>query len=201
MTKAQHIDTNTLSATDRDEWERQYDRVQARAAGPPDGQDLQLEYFRTALEYYIAARFAAFSFFMPMSGVLFHHAIELYLKGLLCPWLDEEQRTTLRHALPKVWNKYKSLNGNFSLSRFDDLVARIDRHWRVRYPDDIVKHGVQADVLLTRDLLDRLDEFMKVLWDKSGLNIKAFMPYSPQARDNLERENNWIFWRQASGGS
>jgi hypothetical protein len=131
---------------------------------------------------------------MPMSGVLFHHAIELYLKGLLCRWLDEEQRTALGHPLPRAWSKYKSLTGNSSLLRFDELVEELDRHWRVRYPDDLVKHGLQADTLVTRDLLDRLDEFMKALWNESDLNITSFMPSSPQARHNLERENKCIFW-------
>ena len=158
MTEAQHIDPNTLSATDRDEWERLYECVRARAAGPPNGQDLQREYFRTALEYYIAARFSAFSFFMPMSGVLFHHGIALYLKGLLCPWLNEEQRKALSHVLPSAWEKYKSFAADPALSRFDDLVAELDQHWRVRYPDDLVKHGLQTDTLVTRDLLDRLDD-------------------------------------------
>src|SRR5262245_50721811 len=106
LTKVQHIELASLSTTERAEWERLYRRMAARAAGPPDPQDLQREYFRTALEYYIAARFSALSFFMPMSGVMFHHAIELYLKGLLCPLLNEKKRVKLGHNLQRAWKRY-----------------------------------------------------------------------------------------------
>jgi HEPN domain-containing protein len=142
----QRIDPATLKGKDRAEWERLYGMMAARAAGPLDVQDLQHEYFRTALEYYVAARFSALSFFMPMSGVMFHQAIELYLKGLLCPLLNEKKRRKLGHNLRRAWKKYKSLSKDSSLSRFDDRVAGLDRHWGVRYPDEIVRHGVDANI-------------------------------------------------------
>jgi hypothetical protein len=210
LTGVQRIDPAKLTTTDRAEWERLYRRMAARAAGPPDPQDLQYEYFRTALEYYIAARFSALSFFMPMSGVMFHHAIELYLKGLLCPVLNEKKRTNLGHNLRRAWKKYKSLTMDASLSRFDDRVAELDRHWGVRYPDEIIRHGIRAGIGFEKSpsavasgggsppryvlMVEELDELTAVLWKKAGLNIKAFMPSSPEARESLEQWNKWIFW-------
>ena len=210
LTNVQRINPATLTAEDRAEWKRLYERMATRAAGPLDVQDLQYEYFRTALEYYITARFSALSFFMPMSGVIFHHAIELYLKGLLCPLLNEKKRTKLGHNLRRAWKKYKSLSKDSSLSRFDDRVAGLDRHWRVRYPDEIVRHGIQANIGFEKSpaaavvggrnqpryvlVVEELDELMAVLWKKSGLNITAFMPSSDQAREYLGRWNKWVFW-------
>jgi hypothetical protein len=40
-------------------------------------------FFKTGSQYYIAGRFAAFAWFHPVAGNLFHHAIEMYLKGAL----------------------------------------------------------------------------------------------------------------------
>ena len=209
LTRVQQVDPATLTSTDRAEWERLYRRMAERAAGPPDAQELQMEYFRTALEYHIAARFSALSFFMPMSGVVFHHAIELYLKGLLCPLLNEKKRKRLGHNLQRAWKRYKSLTKDSSLSRFDDRVAELDRHWRVRYPDEIIRHGIQANIGFEKSpasargggsapryvlLVEELDELTAILWKKAGLNIKAFMPSSPEARESLERRNKWIFW-------
>ena len=39
------------------------------------------EFFRTAGQYYVAGRYAAFAGFIPVTGNLLHHAIELFLKG------------------------------------------------------------------------------------------------------------------------
>jgi len=210
LSDVQRIDPTKLTVADRAEWERLYRRAAARAAGPPDPQDLQHEYFRTALEYYIAARFSALSFFMPMSGVVFHHAIELYLKGLLCPLLNEKKRTKLGHNLWRAWKKYKAIAKDSSLSRFDDCITELDRHWRVRYPDEIIRHGIRAGIGFAKSpsaavssgggppryvlVVEELDELMAVLWDKARLNIKAFMPSSPEARELLERLNKRIFW-------
>jgi hypothetical protein len=44
-------------------------------------------------------------------------------------------------------------------------------------------------------VIEELDELTAVLWNKSGLNIKAFMPSSDAAREYLERWNKWVFWK------
>jgi hypothetical protein len=50
---------------------------------PENTKDLKDLYFRYATDYYVAARFAFFARSMPTAGNLFHHAVELYLKGSL----------------------------------------------------------------------------------------------------------------------
>src|SRR2546425_3787151 len=83
MTSVQRIDITTLSAVDLDGWRKSFDAAKARW-GVPDLETLQHEYFRAALQHQIAARFAVLSGFNPSAGVMFHLAIELYIKGLLC---------------------------------------------------------------------------------------------------------------------
>jgi|SRR5436309_6727819 len=207
--KVQQIDPTRISPEELSIWKGHYEDAMARAAAGPHVDDFKHEYFRTALEYYISARFAALSFFIPMAGVLFRDAIELYLKGLLCLHLDEGERRELWHDLVEAWTEAKKFIGDDSLSGFDQLVAGLDKYWGVRYPDEIVKEGIMANITFVRGpvappsgrrepyyvlTVDELDEFTAMLWKKSGLNIKAFMPMKAEAREYLERWNNWIFW-------
>src|SRR5438034_1285027 len=141
--KGQQINPAKVSPEELAAWKRSYEDAMARAAAGPDVDDLKHEYFRTALEYYISARFAAVSGFNPMAGVLFHHAIELYLKGLLCRFVDKQGRKHLRHDLPRAWAEHKTVASDPTLLRFDDLVISLHRYWGVRYPDDSLETGIR----------------------------------------------------------
>jgi HEPN domain-containing protein len=48
-----------------------------------DKERLQTEYVRSALHYYITARFATINALVPLAGNLAHHAVELFLKAAL----------------------------------------------------------------------------------------------------------------------
>ncbi len=72
--------------------------------------------------------------------------MELSLKGLLCPLLNEKKRPKIGHNLRRAWKKYRSLTKDSSLSRFDDRIAELDRLRRVRYPDEIIRHGISAGI-------------------------------------------------------
>jgi hypothetical protein len=63
-------------------------------------------YFRFATEYYVAARTAWLPALGTVTGNLFHHAIEMYLKGDLS---REESPAHLRrygHNLKRLWKAY-----------------------------------------------------------------------------------------------
>ncbi len=72
-----------------------------------DKDRLRYMYFDTGLDYHIAARFAVIEQFNPLAANLFHHAIEMYLKGALCRTHDEYQRRELGHKLRKIWKRFK----------------------------------------------------------------------------------------------
>ena len=40
-----------------------------------------MQYFRFGTQYYVAGRYAALVWLIPVAGNLLHHAIEMYLKG------------------------------------------------------------------------------------------------------------------------
>jgi hypothetical protein len=82
-------------------------RLKKPRAPVPDPQDLRELYLKSGLQYEIAARYAAFAGFVPVCGVLFHHAIEMYLKGQLCLSLSEPQLRCLGHKLKKVWKRFQ----------------------------------------------------------------------------------------------
>jgi len=61
-------------------------RVERRSAGggssmPLDSERVKHEYFHLATQYYTAARYSARAALTPVCGNLFHHAVELYVKG------------------------------------------------------------------------------------------------------------------------
>ena len=43
----------------------------------------ELEFLRPGTQYYIAARYAVLAHFDPVAGNIFHHAVEMILKGIL----------------------------------------------------------------------------------------------------------------------
>jgi len=165
------------------------------------------------LEYHAAARFAALSAFMPMAGVLFHHAIELYLKGLLCDRLDERERRDLGHNLRRLWKLYKQAVGaTEDLSHFDRVIAEADGFERVRYPDRIIEHGIRTAITFAREefsdqstpprreplyvvTVDEIDALAALLWKHSRLNPRVFtMSFKEFTRDYLGQFNKSRFW-------
>jgi hypothetical protein len=93
------------------------------------------EFFKTAGQYYVGGRYAAFAGLIPVTGNLFHHAVEMYLKGGL-----SKQGTSLAdlkklyHHLPNIWTKYKAMFNDKALDQFDDAIASLARFEDIRYP-------------------------------------------------------------------
>ena len=70
---------------------------------PADREGLKDEYFFTASEYYVSGRFAFWTKSMGICGNLFHHAIELFLKGhLLLTTPSKALKDDFRHNLPRI---------------------------------------------------------------------------------------------------
>ena len=208
----QAIDPTKLTAEDSALWQGYYEEAMARASGTPDVQMLKREYFRSALHHQASGRFAAEHGFNPTAGPIFHQAIELYIKGLLCPTHDEGARRALSHYLTKAWDAYKTVAGDPSLSQFDDVVAALDKYWGVRYPDDIVTKGIHAIIEYVPNgpfvqgvaesktvayvlIIDRLDAFVAALWKESGLTPQLVAVWTDaESLAYLERRNKSRFW-------
>src|SRR5882762_792709 len=101
-------------------------------------------YVNAAVQYHIAARFAAFAGFAYVCGVLFHHSVEMYLKGQLCLTHDEKQLKKLSHNLSESWKAYKQAVSWTGPDPFEDTILTLDAHEELRYPDRIASAGAMT---------------------------------------------------------
>jgi HEPN domain-containing protein len=165
-----------------------------------DTERLWYLYFDIGLDYHVAARFAFVEQFNPIVGNLFHHAIEMYLKGALCRTHDEYERRRLGHRLTKIWKRFK--------------VENPDRYERIRYPEEILRKGMISSINFSRaavpspstvgsrrpepryDLfVDELDALAKEIFLKASVNGKAFTSGMRQGALNyLQNQNQSSFW-------
>jgi hypothetical protein len=110
--------------------------------------DWNHHYFDLGVEYYVAGRQAA-SLQHLVSANLLHHALEMFLKAPFRELMTgPELRQKYGHKLISLWGDFKSLADQEDLTRFDELVADLNKWEEVRYPDfDVVAkkenaHGV-----------------------------------------------------------
>jgi hypothetical protein len=107
---------------------------------------LEILFHQRAMQYYASPRFAARAGLMPIAGNLFHHAIEMLLKSHLSRTVstaDLADRRKFGHDLEKLWKKFKdSFPNEADLSKYDGVVADLDRFDDIRYPEAVVKAGM-----------------------------------------------------------
>lgn len=99
-------------------------------------------------QYFAHARYSSQSFYLPVSATLFHHAIEMLLKGYLCVSKSSHDLKRLGHDLNALWEEFKNAADNRSLSQFDPTIHELDKVELLRYPDSIVDDGYVLNVSL-----------------------------------------------------
>ena len=107
-----------------------------------------MTFFDLATKYYVAARLAARAVLLPVHGNLFHHAVEMYLKGALVGTLPMEQmkKPPYSHDLTALWDRFKTKEADPALARFDPTIQALHEFESIRYPDKIVDKGMLASV-------------------------------------------------------
>ena len=106
---------------------------------------LKVEFFRLAFQYYVSARSAALCGLNPVAGTVYHHAVELYLKGHLSSCTTPKIRKNLGHELSDLWLLFKALfPNNPELSTFDAAITALGPFEDVRYPEQIRKDGLSC---------------------------------------------------------
>jgi hypothetical protein len=100
------------------------------------------------LQYYVAARSAAWAGLVPVCGNLYHHALELLLKAGLSQnhSLKELGKKPFSHDLSNLWNTFKAEFPSTELPQFDPTIADIDDFEDIRYPDKVLKNGATMRV-------------------------------------------------------
>jgi hypothetical protein len=94
------------------------------------------------LKYYVAARSAARMHLLPITGNLFHLAVEMVLKS------DLAQTATLKkirkeydHDLQKIWDAFKVNHTGEDLSPLDSAIEKLSEFGKIRYPDKVIDDG------------------------------------------------------------
>ena len=154
--------------------------------------DLCELYFGTAIQYYVAGRYAVFSGLTPVAGSILHHAVEMALKGHLSRKLAAADLKALKHSLDKLWRAFKKSLPARDLKEYDVAIARLDQFETIRYPEHVAGHGmlVQQDAtkVVSRsksklpspvpryDLrLQDVDALLDAIFDCASVNPKFFV--------------------------
>jgi hypothetical protein len=103
-------------------------------------------FFDIGTQYYVAARYAAFAGLAPVCANLFHHAVEMYMKGYLSSQRGLAELKKLGHRLPDIWVHFKASAADAELDRFDPVISELDRYESIRYPDRVLTEGMRLPV-------------------------------------------------------
>jgi hypothetical protein len=96
------------------------------------------------VQYYVAARSAAWAGLLPVCGNLYHHSVEMFLKGSLSQTQSLNTLKNLSHKLIHIWEAFKAeFPSSAGLQQFDAAIADIAEFEEIRYPDKILKNGAQ----------------------------------------------------------
>jgi hypothetical protein len=101
----------------------------------------------SAVDYYVAGRYAVFAGLDPTAGNLLHHAVEMFLKaGLAKKGKSLAELKRLNHRLPDIWNEFKTHFPGHSLNGFDSVISELHKFEEIRYPDSIVSKGMLCGI-------------------------------------------------------
>jgi hypothetical protein len=101
-----------------------------------------------ACQYYVAARFLVHAQCIPVCGNLFHHAVEMLLKGGLAKKrkLSLSALKKMGHKLKVLWREYKLDFPDPTLKRHDKTISLLDKFEDIRYPDRVLASGMGVTV-------------------------------------------------------
>jgi hypothetical protein len=108
---------------------------------PTREQKLRDAFLVFGAQYYAHARYSAQYFYLPVCATLFHHAIEMLLKGYLCMTISSEELKKIGHDLVTLWDRFKDAVGHPQLAGHDPALRQLDKVELLRYPDSIVDDG------------------------------------------------------------
>jgi hypothetical protein len=103
-------------------------------------------FMQSACQYYTVARFAAHAECRPVCGILFHHTVEMFLKAGLAQKRDLAVLKAMEHDLKKLWRAFKTDFPDADLKRHDGTISRVNKFEGLRYPEEIIEHGMLVSV-------------------------------------------------------
>jgi hypothetical protein len=165
---------------------------------------LKGKYYDFGFQYYVAGRCAVASLLQPVAGNLFHHAIEMLLKGALFGHVGKRKLRDMGHELESIWKAFKArYAAGPNLQHFDAVIAELNKFEEIRYPEKIVRGSVTVfgfgkptiralggSVPAYNLSVGEIDSLVKAICEAANINAKAFtMRYEEPARTYLKHEN------------
>jgi hypothetical protein len=165
------------------------------------------EFLKLGVQYYAAARAIRL---LPVTGNLYHHALEMFLKaGLSRKYSLTALKRQFGHKLPDLWREFKIEFPAPEFEAFDDTIEDVEDFEEVRYPDSVLKHGAlmildyrgtAAPVQTSgpparpepeyRFYFDDVDRLIGAIFTASGKNPLFFTSgVRPEVQDMLARDN------------
>ena len=157
--------------------------------------NLSSVFLELGCQYYAIARYCASVFYMPICATMFHHSIEMLIKGYLIKSYSSAELKKVGHNLAKLWSMFKSAGDEAKLSRFDRAKRELDQVETLRYPDAMVDEGfvlnVRLGVLTPIQLpglgnqpqyfvnVSDLDDIALAIFDACNVNPKAGFKNAP----------------------
>jgi hypothetical protein len=168
-------------------------------------------FFSLATQYYVAARWLTFTVAGTVAGNLFHHAIELYVKGDLSRSVSpDDLKKKYGHKLKPLWKHYKQKRSASAsaLSGFDNCIKDLDNFETIRYPDAIAEKGMFFAIPISHPqpplefsavgktppiysvAVNDIDRLIRILFTTSSLNPDFFFAkLTMEAKAVLYRDN------------
>jgi hypothetical protein len=153
--KYQAVDMSTLSADELADWKKTYSEVTTQDP-KRIADDLRMAFFERGRAYYLSGRATFLSGIHAdlVAGNLFHHAVEMCLKGCLCPdFTADELKAKFGHQLGKLWGEFMAKEPwrrlmrttaapeldavGKALAGFQPAVADLNAFEDLRYPDKV----------------------------------------------------------------
>ena len=178
--------------------------MRTKAVGSYPTDRLKGKYYDFGFQYYVAGRCGVASQFDPVAGTLFHHAVEMLLKGALCDHVSKRKRRHMKHKLTPIWRAFKARYGaGLDLDNFDAIVAELQKFEEIRYPEKIVRGSVSVfgfgmptikalggSVPAYNLAVGEINSLVKAICKAANINAKVFtMDYQEPGRTYLRHEN------------
>ncbi len=150
-------------------------------------------YFGLGTQYYFSARAATFAGCFPIAGNLFHHAVEMFLKGVLVQQLSRARLKSYGHNLKRLWKVYKNSNPTVDPLVHDSCVRDLHKFERIRYPDLLTDKGMFGTISVSRPsappsmwsadgatlpayhlVVNDVDQLVRVIFDTASINPEGY---------------------------
>ena len=121
----------------------------------------EVAFIQRATQYYIAGRYAAIAQLFPVCANLLHHAVEMYLKGMLSRHQSLDELRGMKHNLKRAWRTFQRHFPEPHLKQFNASISALHKFERLRYPDETLEKGMIGQFSLLREHDTTLASFGK----------------------------------------